>query len=97
MRLATRIARLMSTTRPVIDVDTASCEVVNKARRKLLRSRLHASHALRRVVREYRNAQITLMRTKFRCSKKDAISHSEDPDPYQKAYIFYCVKVTPRL
>ncbi len=82
---------MCSTARPTIDVETKICnELVNK-RYKEFRKKLHASHGLRRVVRIYRDLQINLMYAKHSCSKKAAKEYSEDPDPYEKGYVFYCV------
>lgn len=81
----------MHTPRPTIDVDGAFCSVIDAKRRKEFRSRIHTSHALRRVIREYRSIQLDLLREKFNCSKKGAKLRSEDPSPYEDGYIFYCL------
>ena len=82
---------MYSTPRPTIDVDMKICNDVVIKRHKDLRKKIHASHDLRRVIRNYRDLQINLMYAKHSCSKKAAKKYSEDPDPYEKGYVFYCV------
>ena len=52
---------------------------------------VHASHEMRRIVNTYRDYQVKLMVNKKSCSIKAAKEHSEDPDPYMKTYIVYCM------
>jgi hypothetical protein len=82
----------MSTPRPTLDVDTLtfSLELYNQ-RRKALRSKVRNSHAVTRHVNLYRTLQHAIFCKEFGYTKKAAKSAAEDPSPYEKGYIFYCV------
>ena len=82
------------TPRPTLEVDDAAL-VCNSAlyyeRKKALRSRVRISHKLSRVIKEWRLKQIDLISKLEKCSKKKAKPDSEDPSPYEKTFIFYCL------
>lgn len=81
------------TLRPTIDVDTDYCPATCKARTKTLRKRIRISHALTRQMWVYRALQWNIIKTGNKCSMKEAKVLSEDPDPYEKTYVFYCLLV----
>lgn len=81
----------MSTPRPIIDVDGAYCSAINKKRQHTLRTKFHTPHSARRVVNAYRQLQLELIRNDLKCSKKEAKLHSEDPSPYEKTHVFFCL------
>ena len=81
------------TPRPVIDIDADYCSATVKARTNLLRKRIRISHALTRQMWVYRILQWDIIKTGNKCSMKQAKIWSEDPDPYEKTYVFYCLLV----
>jgi hypothetical protein len=81
------------TLRPTVNVDEVSCSATIKQRKDTLRKRIRISHALTRQMWVYRELQWHLMETTKKCTKKQAKIWSEDPDPYEKSYVFYCVTV----
>jgi hypothetical protein len=81
----------INTPRPTIIVDDAYCSALATQRRKQLRKKLRVSRTFNHVIRVYRTLQRDLTRTHEKCSKKEAKSLAEDPDPYEKGYIFYCL------
>jgi hypothetical protein len=81
------------TLRPSVNVDEASCSETIQQRKDTLRKRIRISHALTRQMWIYRELQWHLMETTKKCTKKQAKIWSEDPDPYEKSYVFYCSKL----
>lgn len=79
------------TLRPTINVDGDYCSVIDKQRAKALRKKIRISHTLTRQVQTYRELQWYIMQTTHNCTKKQAKVWSEDPDPYDKSYVFYCL------
>ena len=51
------------------------------------------SHALTRQMWAYKALQWHIIKTGNNCSMKQAKDWSEDPDPYEKTYVFYCLLV----
>ena len=80
-----------ATPRPTVNVDEACCSATTKQRKEALRKRIRISHALTRQMWIYRELQWHLMQTAKKCTKKQAKVWSDDPDPYEKSYVFYCV------
>ena len=81
------------TPRPTIDVEEDYCSATAKARIKTLRKRIRISHALTRQMWAYKALQWHIIKTGNNCSMKQAKDWSEDPDPYEKTYVFYCLLV----
>lgn len=81
------------TLRPTINVDGDYCSAIDKQRAKALRKRIRINHVITRHVRIYRELQWHIIQTTQKCTKKKAKAWSEDPDPYDKSYVFYCVNV----
>jgi PP-loop superfamily ATP-utilizing enzyme len=79
------------TPRPTVNVDGEYCAETNKQRAKALRKKIRISHEVTRQVRIYRELQWHIMQTTHLCTKKQAKAWSEDPDPYDKTYVFYCL------
>ena len=79
------------TLRPTVNVDANYCSATNKQRKDTLRKRIRISHALTQQMRIYKELQWHLMQTSQKCTKKQAKIWSEDPDPYEKSYVFYCL------
>lgn len=83
----------MSTPRPTIKTD---CDEYNytlmKVRLAKLRQHIHSSHENRRVFRLMRELQIQKFIECNKVTKKRAREMLEDPNPYEKDYLFYCVK-----
>lgn len=91
----TSFAAEKDTPRPTVDVDDADlvCEsALYEARKKTLRSRFRISHKLTRVIKDWRLKQIDLISKIDKCSKKKAKTEAEDPTPYEKSFIFYCLE-----
>ena len=83
------------TPRPTVEVDDAALVCDSKVyfqRKKALRSRFRISHKLTRIIKEWRLKQIDLICKIEKCSKKKAKPDAEDPTPYEKTFIFYCLK-----
>ena len=90
----TSFAAEKDTPRPTVDVDDAAlvCDsAVYHKRKKALRSRFRISQKLTRIIKEWRLKQIDLISKIEKCSKKKAKPEAEDPTPYEKTFIFYCV------
>jgi hypothetical protein len=91
----TSFAAEKDTPRPTVDVDEAAlvCDsAVYHKRKKALRSRFRISQKLTRIIKEWRLKQIDLISRIDKCSKKKAKPEAEDPIPYDKSFIFYCLK-----
>ena len=90
----TSFAAEKDTPRPTVEVDDAAlvCDpVIYNKRKKTLRSRFRICHKLSRVIKDWRLKQIDLISKIDKCSKKKAKPEAEDPTPYEKTFIFYCV------
>lgn len=82
------------TPRPTVEVDDAALVCDSKVyfeRKKAFRSRFQISHKLTRIIKEWRLKQIDLICKIEKCSKKKAKPDAEDPTPYEKTFIFYCL------
>lgn len=78
--------------RPTLDVENLwSPPELDEKRRKAISCHIHTSHAARRIYQAYRSLQYKKMQEHEGGSKKDAITDSEDPDPYEPSYVFYCL------
>ena len=78
--------------RPTIDVDAGYCAVLDKKRRKELRKNIHSTRLCNRIVKSYRELQISLIYKISNTTKKEAKASSVDPSPYDEEYVFYCLK-----
>jgi len=83
----------ITTPRPTIDVDCDYCSTLAELRRKALRKKIHMSHSSGHITRNYRELQQMIMRKEMDCSKKQAKIYSVDPSPYERDYVFYCLKL----
>ena len=89
------VAAKKDTPRPTVNVDDADLvfnSVLYEARKKAFRSRFRISHKLTRIIKIWRLKQIDLISKIDKCSKKKAKTEAEDPTPYEKSFIFYCLK-----
>uniref|UniRef100_A0A6C0BIT7 Uncharacterized protein n=1 Tax=viral metagenome TaxID=1070528 RepID=A0A6C0BIT7_9ZZZZ len=78
--------------RPTLDVDNLDISAALAAKRtKSLACHIHTSHVARRIYQAYRAIQHKKMQAHRRGTKKAAITESEDPDPYEASYVFYCL------
>ena len=76
------------TLRPMIDVDSAEASPDRPTKENPI---LSASYWCDVVVDSFRELQLQkIMRVK-RCGYKEAKEIAEDPDPYEKEYLFYCI------
>jgi len=76
------------TPRPSIDVDAAEASPDRPTKENPI---LSASYWCDVVVDSFRELQLQkIMRVK-RCGYKEAKEIAEDPDPYEKEYLFYCI------
>lgn len=76
------------TPRPTIDVDAAEASLDRPTKEHPL---LSASYWCDVVVDSFRELQLQkIMRVK-RCGYTEAKEIAEDPDPYEKEYLFYCI------
>lgn len=90
------VAAKKDTPRPTVNVDDADLvfnSVLYEARKKAFRSRIRISHKLTRIIKVWRLKQIDLISKIDKCSKKKAKTEAEDPTPYEKSFIFYCVRL----
>jgi len=85
------MASELTTPRPTVNVDEVYCSALAEQRRKKLRKKLRTSRSFNHVVRVYRAMQRDLTWSREGCSRREAKSLSEDPDPYERGYIFYCL------
>lgn len=76
------------TPRPTIDVDLAEEASDRPTTEHPL---LTASFWCDTVVDSFRQRQLQRIMKMKRCSYKEGIEQAEDPDPYEKEYIFYCL------
>ena len=81
------------TLRPTVDVEGEYSYELYKQREKALRKKIRVNRALTQQTRIYRELQWQIMLTNESCTKKEAKAWSEDPDPYDKSYVFYCLKI----
>jgi len=79
------------TLRPTIDVESIFCPETDKMRAKAIRKKIRISHELTRRMWFYRDIQRHMMEITEKCTMKEACALSEDPDPYDKSYVFYCL------
>jgi len=78
--------------RPTIDVDAGYCPDLDKKRQKELRKHIHTSRVCNRLIKSYRELQISLIYKLGKTTKKEAKESSCDPSPYDEEYVFYCLK-----
>lgn len=79
-------------TKPIIDVENLwSPPELFSQRKKVMTRHIHTTHKARRIYQAYRALQYKKMQEYDGGSKKDAIINSEDPSPYERSYVFYCL------
>lgn len=76
------------TPRPTVDVDLAE---VSSDRIRKEHPLLDSSFWSDTVLDSFRQLQLQRILKMNRCSHKEALEMAEDPDPYAKDYIFYCL------
>jgi len=82
----------ITTPRPTIDVDCDYCSTLVEVRRKALRKKIRMTRSSGYITRTYRELQQVIIRKEMECSKKQAKIWSVDPSPYERDYVFYCLK-----
>lgn len=82
------------TPRPTIDVDVAED---SKDRPRKEHPLLDATFWCDTVVDSFRDLQLQRILRIKRCGYKEAKEIAEDPDPYDKEYLFYCLTAAPKL
>ena len=80
-----------STPRPVLDVDTACDQEMINRRAAAISPYTNASYNAYRVISEFRYLQTVLIQNCRRCNQVKALELAEDPSPYTREYIFYCL------
>lgn len=82
---------LETTARPVLDMDTSYNLALGETRAAILRWRTRATPDVERVVDAFRAAQIKKIGQLLGSSREAAEAEAEDPSPYEKEHIFYCL------
>lgn len=72
------------TPRPVIDLEEGGMDLYKKRQKELMKRLPKQSRQAQYVVNRYRTLQRGLLKS----------SNIEDPNPYNKGYIFYCMTLT---
>ena len=78
------------TRRPMIDVDAAEASPDRPTKENPI---LSASYWCDVVVDSFRELQLQKIMRVRRCGYTEAKEIAEDPDPYEKEYLFYCMPV----
>lgn len=82
------------TPRPTIDVDIAE---MSEDRPRKEHPLISASFWCDTVVDSFRDLQLQRILRVKQCNYKEAKEIAEDPDPYDKEYLFYCLTAAPKL
>ena len=84
---------LETTERPVLDMDTSYNLALAETRAAILRWRTRPTPDVERVIEAFRVAQIKKIGHVCGSSREAAEAEAEDPSPYEKEHIFYCLSI----
>jgi len=90
-----KIMETLSTPRPVLDLNVSYNDALGETREAILRWRTRSppslASAAEKVVEAFRTAQVQKISRVCRFSLEKAVEAAEDPSPYDKEHLFYCL------